>query len=545
MTAPRGSNRFGAELPRAAWPRRCATSRRCAATSPRDADAARLHAMLLTRRRRRGCRVRVATGAAPGARRRGSAFPARQRGRRPRRFRQRRRAPRGGTQARCRRIRCCSTTSASRSRRAEDLDGAIACFREAAAVDARAARAVRPSLARVLFRSGRHAEALQALDLLLARSRRDRSRMARRARGVPRGAPPRRRSDGGVSRRARRRRQGRARWHDFVRWLLARDALRGSGRGAHAGASGPARRHAHPRPPAGLASAPGRLGRRRRAARASSSRALRIRTGWDRIGLRLRRRLRRPCAAATRRGALRVGRASRAALPDAPPRASGDAEPALAPGIRVVRLSRPSGRTPGRPLLERLDRSALRDRRLHDRTGRRRHGQPHRGRGRAACARCRGATRSPARPPCAPTPSTCSSISTVSRAARRCGSSPHVRRRCRSTSSATPARSAAAAYDCIVSDRYCIADADAAHYVERPLHVEPCYLPSDPRRAIATASTRADYALPADAIVMYAGSALYKISPETVLCVARAAARRTRDGVVDARCTEAAIATTA
>jgi predicted O-linked N-acetylglucosamine transferase (SPINDLY family) len=70
------------------------------------------------------------------------------------------------------------------------------------------------------------------------------------------------------------------------------------------------------------------------------------------------------------------------------------------------------------------------------------------------------------------------------------------------------------AYDCIVTDRYCIPQDESAHYVERPLYVDPCYLPSDPVRACDADASRSSYGLPDDAVVLYAGSALYKVTPE-------------------------------
>ncbi|MEP7183943.1 MAG: tetratricopeptide repeat protein [Betaproteobacteria bacterium] len=70
-------------------------------------------------------------------------------------------------------------------------------------------------------------------------------------------------------------------------------------------------------------------------------------------------------------------------------------------------------------------------------------------------------------------------------------------------------------YDCIVADRYCLPDADRVHYAERPLYVDPCYLPSDPARSVdAAAVQRADYGLPANAFVLCAPAAPYKIMPE-------------------------------
>lgn len=71
------------------------------------------------------------------------------------------------------------------------------------------------------------------------------------------------------------------------------------------------------------------------------------------------------------------------------------------------------------------------------------------------------------------------------------------------------------AYDCIVTDRHCIDAAAATHYVERPLYVGPCYLPSDSKRALdPTPIARAQYALPDGAFVLCAFGATYKILPE-------------------------------
>ena len=71
------------------------------------------------------------------------------------------------------------------------------------------------------------------------------------------------------------------------------------------------------------------------------------------------------------------------------------------------------------------------------------------------------------------------------------------------------------AYDLIVADAFCIPASELEHYVEQPVFVDPCcYLPSDPAREIGAARARAHYGLPADAVVLNAGSALYKVSPE-------------------------------
>jgi predicted O-linked N-acetylglucosamine transferase (SPINDLY family) len=71
------------------------------------------------------------------------------------------------------------------------------------------------------------------------------------------------------------------------------------------------------------------------------------------------------------------------------------------------------------------------------------------------------------------------------------------------------------AYDWIVTDRHCIGAGDAKHYTERALYVEPCYMPSDSRRVLdAGPLSRAQYSLPAGALVLCAFSGTYKILPE-------------------------------
>jgi protein O-GlcNAc transferase len=71
-------------------------------------------------------------------------------------------------------------------------------------------------------------------------------------------------------------------------------------------------------------------------------------------------------------------------------------------------------------------------------------------------------------------------------------------------------------YDAVVADLFCIPPDASQHYVERPLYVEPCYLPSDPARAPDATPRRAQYDLPDDAVVLYAGGPLYKVTPELV-----------------------------
>jgi predicted O-linked N-acetylglucosamine transferase (SPINDLY family) len=71
------------------------------------------------------------------------------------------------------------------------------------------------------------------------------------------------------------------------------------------------------------------------------------------------------------------------------------------------------------------------------------------------------------------------------------------------------------AYDWIVTDRHCVGAEDAQHYTERPLYVDPCYLPSDSQRTLdAGPMSRADYGLPRDAIVLCAFAGTYKILPD-------------------------------
>lgn len=70
------------------------------------------------------------------------------------------------------------------------------------------------------------------------------------------------------------------------------------------------------------------------------------------------------------------------------------------------------------------------------------------------------------------------------------------------------------AYDRIVTDRHCIPPGATKDYVERPLYVDPCYLPSDTKREVAAELVeRSQYGLPIDALVACAHSNTYKILP--------------------------------
>jgi predicted O-linked N-acetylglucosamine transferase (SPINDLY family) len=71
------------------------------------------------------------------------------------------------------------------------------------------------------------------------------------------------------------------------------------------------------------------------------------------------------------------------------------------------------------------------------------------------------------------------------------------------------------AYDYIVADRCCVGEGDDAHYSERPLYIDPCYLPSDPSRAIDPAPLRrSDYGLPEGSFVCCAMGNTSKLLPE-------------------------------
>ncbi|HEX8738572.1 MAG TPA: tetratricopeptide repeat protein [Casimicrobiaceae bacterium] len=70
------------------------------------------------------------------------------------------------------------------------------------------------------------------------------------------------------------------------------------------------------------------------------------------------------------------------------------------------------------------------------------------------------------------------------------------------------------AYDRIVTDRHCIPPGAAHSYVEQPLYLDPCYLPSDTKRVSAAEPVeRSHYRLPADALVACAHANTCKILP--------------------------------
>jgi predicted O-linked N-acetylglucosamine transferase (SPINDLY family) len=74
---------------------------------------------------------------------------------------------------------------------------------------------------------------------------------------------------------------------------------------------------------------------------------------------------------------------------------------------------------------------------------------------------------------------------------------------------------ASPAIDWMITDPYCVPPDAASHLVERPLYIEPCYLPNDAARTVSEdVLTRATYGLPADATVFGSMTAAYKIMPE-------------------------------
>ncbi len=75
------------------------------------------------------------------------------------------------------------------------------------------------------------------------------------------------------------------------------------------------------------------------------------------------------------------------------------------------------------------------------------------------------------------------------------------------------------AYDWIIADHYVIPDTERAHYDERAVFVDPCYLPSDGARTLDPAPIhRAEYGLAADALVFCAPAAIYKVLPPVFGC---------------------------
>jgi predicted O-linked N-acetylglucosamine transferase (SPINDLY family) len=402
------------------------------------------------------------------------------------------------------------------------FDAAAARFRAAVAREPRAGPSIRPSLARVLFRAGRHADALVELDALLATRAPDPAWQAARAAclgAIGRDADARVAYEAAVAADP----SAAATWHDYARFLLARkryDDL------------DVVLTRAHARLPDDTLILSLLVTTRQRRAAWTGVEALRAtlvaqvaRPDWMGIAAAydvlsacddpaLQRRVAERYAASDARAVA----ASRA--PGGPPgvRAAGG-QPAGRLRVGFVSADfrdHPVGRLVV-GLLERLDRSrfevvAYATRDARDATGAR-------------------IVRAVER--CVPLP-VADALSAAARV-RADGIAVLLDLNGYSGGEALPlfaARPArcqvnflgytgtlgSAAYDAIVADTYCIPAAAAAHYVEQAWRVDPCYLPSDDDREVVPAGARADYGLPDDGRVLLAQAALYKVSPALFAC---------------------------
>jgi predicted O-linked N-acetylglucosamine transferase (SPINDLY family) len=397
-----------------------------------------------------------------------------------------------------------------------ELDSAIERLREAAGVDPRAAAVVRPSLARVLYRAGRYDAALVELESLVAAGRPDPAWLAARAVCL---AELGRDADALPAYRAALAAQPRSTpvWHDFVRWLLARsrfDDADAALSDAHAALPDDTlilsllvvsrqRRGDFQDVPALRAELVGRVADPRWQGSAS---------GYDFTAVcddpGLQRRVAERYAASESGPVAAASWSARVSIPQ-----RGDA----AARLHIAFVSsdyrdHPVGRLVV-PLLERLDRArfdvtAYSTGRADDVVG-----------NRIAAAGVRLAAL-PRRDPLAA--AACVRADGVDILVDLNGFSGGEALR---IFAARPAALqvnflgytgtlGSAAYDVLVTDRYCIAPDARSHYAEAPLYVDPCYLPSDPHRAVGDATDRAAYGLPGDALVLHAGAALYKVSPE-------------------------------
>ncbi|MEO8525387.1 MAG: hypothetical protein ABI460_11760 [Caldimonas sp.] len=76
-----------------------------------------------------------------------------------------------------------------------------------------------------------------------------------------------------------------------------------------------------------------------------------------------------------------------------------------------------------------------------------------------------------------------------------------------------PGSTGAPYIDYLIGDRVVTPLADAAHFSEKIAQLPNCYQPNDARRALPRVSTRADFGLPEEALVLCAFHQSYKISP--------------------------------
>ena len=88
-----------------------------------------------------------------------------------------------------------------------------------------------------------------------------------------------------------------------------------------------------------------------------------------------------------------------------------------------------------------------------------------------------------------------------------------------------PGTTGAPYIDYLIGDRVVTPLADAAHFSEKIAQLPHCYQPNDARRALPQPSTRADWGVPEDALLLCAFHQSYKISAAGVRPVVRAAAR--------------------
>ena len=396
-----------------------------------------------------------------------------------------------------------------------NLEAAIERLREAARSDPRAAAAVRPSLARVLYRAGRYDAALVELDHLLGSARPDHAWLAARAVCL---AELGRDAEALSAYRSALAAQPRSApvWHDFARWLLAR------GRFDDADA---VLTDAHAALPDDTLMLSLLVVSRQRRADWSDVPALRAElvarvaaSAWDGSASgydftvvcddpALQRRV------AERYAASEAGPATPASTSARSFTAPGDASTRVRVGfVSSDYRDHPVGRL-AVPLLERLDRGrfevfAYSTGRADDVVG-----------NRIAGAGVRLAALPRRDPPAAASRIRDDGIDVLidlngfsgGEALRIFGARPAA---LQINFLGYTGTLGSAAHDAIVTDRYCVPPEARGDYAEAPLYVEPCYLPSDPRRAIGDTAHRAAYGLPDDALVLYAGAALYKVSPE-------------------------------
>jgi len=392
-----------------------------------------------------------------------------------------------------------------------ELDAALARLRDAAAVDARAAAAVRPSLARVLYRAGRHGEALAELDRLVVAGRPDAAWLAARAVCL---AELGRDDEALAAYRdaIAREPQSTSVWHDLARWLLAHERF---------DEADAALTEAHEALPDDTLVLSLLVASRQRRADWSEVPALRAAlvarvadarwsgsaSGYDFTAVcddpALQRRVAERYAATEAAGT----------LPLAAIASHGDASPRLRIGfVSSDYRDHPVGRLVV-GLLERLDRArfylvAYATGRTDDVVG-----------DRIAAAGVSISALSRRDPPAASARVRADGIDVLldlngfsgGEALRIFAARPAALQINFLGYTGTLGSSA---YDAIVADRFCVPPREQDSYVEAPLYVDPCYLPSDPRRPIGAAPDRAAYGLPPDARVLYAGAALYKVSPE-------------------------------